>query len=196
MYSKYNIIYEYIYIYFHVMSSKRNTPNVKRGSLSMAHADKSWLFWIVLDVSAIRGTFPEEFASSGLHCPSILVAQNPQVLHLKYRLNLTVCNLSSLSWHHEFANWRKKCIIICDRQISLDPTVKQNMPNLTHQLRIHTHAKRVLPFFKAAVVPCRAIVPCPSELPSGGAFAYKFATGDEARRNGAQQCFHKTEVWL
>ena len=43
----------------------------------MAHADKSWLFWIVLDVSAIWGTFPEEFASSGLHCPSILVAQNP-----------------------------------------------------------------------------------------------------------------------
>ena len=89
MYSKYSII--------HVMSSKRNTPNVKRGSLSMAHADKSWLFWIVLDVPAIRVTFPEEFASSGLHCPSILVAQNPQVLHLKYRLNLTVCNLSSLS---------------------------------------------------------------------------------------------------
>ena len=61
MYSKYSTI--------HVMSSKRNTPNVKRGSLSMAHADKSWLFWIVLDVSAIRGTFPEEFASSGLQLP-------------------------------------------------------------------------------------------------------------------------------
>lgn len=77
--------------------------------------------------------------------------------------------------------------------------LKQNMPILMHQLRIHTHAKRVFALLQSgscAVVPCRAVVPCPSELPSGGAFAYKFTTGDEARRNGVQQCFHKTEVWL